>query len=382
MTVDKFKCEICGKIVTANNSYVASHIQRVHKITLVEYVSKYFIDISGDFKIEKCGFCNRKAVYLIDINYKNKTFKKYYDGYFCKNNECRNNISLEILNKQYDKKSYEHIGCHTEYLSKLYKLSIEDAKKLKYDENKIIEEKSKTNLTGYVLRYGEEKGQIKYKERNDKISKPSKKEWYIETYGDIEGEKRWISKFRFKTNLEGFILKYGEIEGTKKYKERCQKIGASNRKEWYIEKFGEVDGNYRWDTYMYKLSKVLQKRVSNASTIIKKLLEILNIEFIMEYKLTDIRKICDYFIPEYNLFIEFFGDYYHCNPKHYDKTYYNEKIKKYAKDVWDNDKERLNLINEYTDKGIIIIWESTIITSEYLYKLLEDFKNKKCLIYI
>jgi hypothetical protein len=32
-----YKCKVCGFYVSSNNSYVASHVQRVHKINLIEY---------------------------------------------------------------------------------------------------------------------------------------------------------------------------------------------------------------------------------------------------------------------------------------------------------------------------------------------------------
>lgn len=35
---NKVKCLLCGKEVTANNSYIASHIKRVHKIEYYEYI--------------------------------------------------------------------------------------------------------------------------------------------------------------------------------------------------------------------------------------------------------------------------------------------------------------------------------------------------------
>ena len=56
------------------------------------------------------------------------------------------------------------------------------------------------------------------------------------------------------------------------------------------------------------------------------------------------------------LIIEYFGDFYHCNPTIYQEDYFNPKIKKTAKEIWDLDKIRIEKLqnNGYT---VIIIWE-------------------------
>ena len=72
-TVGKHKCNICGKEVTFNNSYIGSHIKRIHNMTLDEYydiyncapvndvftlpvIYKNFTHNLDTFKVEKCGF--------------------------------------------------------------------------------------------------------------------------------------------------------------------------------------------------------------------------------------------------------------------------------------------------------------------------------------
>ena len=56
------------------------------------------------------------------------------------------------------------------------------------------------------------------------------------------------------------------------------------------------------------------------------------------------------------LIIEYFGDFYHCNPTVYPKDYFNPKIKKTAKEIWEIDKNR---IEKFQNIGynVIIIWE-------------------------
>lgn len=67
-------------------------------------------------------------------------------------------------------------------------------------------------------------------------------------------------------------------------------------------------------------------------------------------------KIFDIYVPKYNLLIEFNGDYWHCNPKKYDENYLNVKKNKTAKEIWEYDKNKLDLANKL---GYIneVIWE-------------------------
>jgi len=67
--------------------------------------------------------------------------------------------------------------------------------------------------------------------------------------------------------------------------------------------------------------------------------------------------ICDIFVPDLNLIIEYNGDYWHCNPNKYEPDYYHKIKKKTAKEIWDYDDNKIDLIKT---KGyyLEIIWES------------------------
>jgi len=57
-----------------------------------------------------------------------------------------------------------------------------------------------------------------------------------------------------------------------------------------------------------------------------------------------------------NIVIEFFGNYWHCNPELYDDVYFNKTMKKSAIEIWNNDMER---IEKFENKNyyVYIIWE-------------------------
>lgn len=111
----------------------------------------------------------------------------------------------------------------------------------------------------------------------------------------------------------------------------------------------------------------------------------MDIKYEIEYSCVCDKKqyFIDYYIPEYNCFIEFYGDYWHLNPSIYEPTYYNKRSKCFAKEQWERDKIRIN--NIYTtnvNNSIIIIWESTKLTPEFLLKILDEIKNKHLIIYL
>ena len=58
-----------------------------------------------------------------------------------------------------------------------------------------------------------------------------------------------------------------------------------------------------------------------------------------------------------NYIIEFNGDYWHCNPSIYKDEYFNQTVKKYAKEIRQND---LNRIHELHILGysVLVIWEN------------------------
>ena len=88
-------------------------------------------------------------------------------------------------------------------------------------------------------------------------------------------------------------------------------------------------------------------------------------------------KICDVYIPSLNLIIEYFGDYWHCNPKKYESDFFNKKKGKFAWELWDYDKKKIDLIKSY-GYNLEVVWEGdlkldnkliNIILQKYVTKL-------------
>jgi hypothetical protein len=326
-------CKICNKIVN-NNSGLISHVKRKHNIIFDDYIKRYYVE---DKPIEKCGNCNKNSFFIYRLDNENYTFTRYYKcGFFCNSIECKNDLSLKILGTSYDKKTYEHIGSNPKYLSIIKKITLEDAQ--------------------YIVLPNRNKS----------------------------GDNVPISQ---RTNLAGYIIRYGEIDGPIKYKERCDKIGKSNTLDWYINKFGYDIGKTKYESYLAKLIKVTTgTKISKVSQKIKQTLELYNIKYIEEYPihiLNKIRpKIVDFYLVDYNICLEFFGQFWHCDPRNYKKDYYHKLKKKYAYEIWKDDEIRNKQIIESTNGPLIILWENNVPEEKILIDIIKQLKIIKNIIYL
>jgi very-short-patch-repair endonuclease len=70
-----------------------------------------------------------------------------------------------------------------------------------------------------------------------------------------------------------------------------------------------------------------------------------------------IRYFADILIPELNVIVEFMGNYWHCNPNMYEETYLHKKKGLLAKDIWEADRIRKEILEAF-GYVIIPVWES------------------------
>ena len=98
----------------------------------------------------------------------------------------------------------------------------------------------------------------------------------------------------------------------------------------------------------------------------------LNITHKTQYRLEG--KSFDFYIPKYNLLIEYNGDYWHCNPNLYVETYFNKKKRMLAKDIWEYDKKKLQLSTKH-GYNLEVIWESDYNKDpNIIFKILKKYE--------
>lgn len=317
----KISCLICEKKVTNNNSYIGSHVKRIHGINLWDYVQKFYKEV-GEFTEESCGFCDNVAMPDYFIDHDNLTFSRSYNKFLCGSDDCKDSISLRYFGIPYKQcKNFDKVGSKTDYIARSKKIDIKD----------VLFSKSKG------LRVSD-----------------------------------------FVPNKEGYIKRYGKKIGLKKYYERCAKIGRSNTLNWYFEKYGSKKGTEKYNDYIKKIKKnTLGTSVSKKSNCIVDILRRNNIEYIEEYPFTPNSakkyKRVDFYLPVYKIVIEFFGDYWHANPTVYKPDYYNRTVKLTALEIWKRDEKRIKQIKEYFKSiSIIIVWENAYNKENKIEELLLD----------
>jgi len=140
--------------------------------------------------------------------------------------------------------------------------------------------------------------------------------------------------------------------------EHRERIANMIRKKW---KDGEMEHVRKIFSETMKETRRLGKiksviRSKKEKNIIK---EIEKLGYIVKHSLKVGTKICDIYIPILNLVIEFNGDYWHCNPNKYNADYYHQVKQKTAQELWDYDKNKIDLIKE-NGYNLEVVWESDL----------------------
>lgn len=66
----------------------------------------------------------------------------------------------------------------------------------------------------------------------------------------------------------------------------------------------------------------------------------------------------DFYDKETNIIVEIYGDYWHCNPKFYEKDFSHKRMGLTAQQVWDFDRNRQQTLINATGAKFIVIWAS------------------------
>lgn len=218
-------------------------------------------------------------------------------------------------------------------------------KKSKYnwtDEDFIAYNKQRSvTLSNLQKRHGVELGEEKWKNYIEKQRDAGCSLKYFKgKYGEEIGTAQYLAiNNKKRLTLDNFVSLYGEIEGAKRYIEVCErrsiKLGFSkNSQDLFSEVFSKC----------YSSNKVYFASLNN--------------EYYFNHKNFPQCYFVDYYDLSQNKIIEFYGDYYHCNPQKYNSDYYHTKLKMNASDIWIKNEERINNIKNYYGCEILIIWEN------------------------
>ena len=259
-------------------------------------------------------------------------------------------------------------------------------------------DKSNVGVTLDIMinRYGEEEGKKKFDEYRSKQAHSNSFEYKKEKYGWTEDKFHEYNKSRAVT-LENMIKKYGEEEGKKKFDEYRSKQAYTNTIDHFIEKYGYEEGvaiyirvcdqksvtlknmiriygsekgallyeqyitNKKTDLYYSEISQKLFRKLDDELKIDHSYFGSKNNEFGLRSKYN--YYFYDYVVPERKKIIEFNGDYWHANPKMYDKSWAHPVTKKAAFEIWESDSKKFDIARD-NGYDIFVVWESDFRKNE------------------
>ena len=157
--------------------------------------------------------------------------------------------------------------------------------------------------------------------------------------------------------------------------EHRKKVADMIRKKW---KDGEMEHVRKIFSETMKETRRLGKikSVIRSKTEKQIINEIKKLGYVVKHSHKVDTKICDIFLPQFNLIIEYNGDYWHCNPNKYDKDYFHQVKGMTAEKLWEYDKNKVDIIinNGY---NLEVVWESDYKSDKTIInKLIKKYDTK------
>jgi len=184
-------------------------------------------------------------------------------------------------------------------------------------------------------------------------------------YGKKHSEK---TKNKISNNRVGKATGKNNSMSKKKWRDKSRKAIKKKWDNGEMEHARKIMSDKLKETR--RLGKIKSVITSKKENEIIKYIKDLGYSSLHSYRVDT--KICDVYVPALNLIIEYFGDYWHCNPEKYDRNYFNEKKQKYAWELWEYDRNKLELIKSY-GYNLEVIWEKDLKNSN---KLIENIISK------
>lgn len=223
----------------------------------------------------------------------------------------------------------------------------------------------------FIKNYGHLDGIDKWNSYIQKQSITNTFQYKHEKYGMNEDDFKLYNKNRSST-LENFMKRHGESKGKEMWNEYVERQRYTCSKEYFIFKYGEIEGTIKYDNFCKaRFLGGISNEIKSYSNIADDLFfevkskypgneiytHVLNYEYNLNYKFN-----LDYYDKTLNIVIEFYGDFWHCNPIKYKENdllppILRNKKYKFVKDIWKKDEDRIHQIEELLNGKVFIVWE-------------------------
>jgi G:T-mismatch repair DNA endonuclease (very short patch repair protein) len=206
-----------------------------------------------------------------------------------------------------------------------------------------------------IEKYGEELGSEKWKNYQDIQAETNTFEYKAKKYNMSKEDFDNYNKSRSST-LENFIERHGEGEGINKWEEYCERQRYTTTIDYFIEKYGEEIGKKKFEEFC--LSRNLTDRKQSDLEIsvfneLKTIIDNLDISIRLENL---------YFGPfdfgnkEKKKLIEFYGTYWHTDPRVYNDDFYHLQRRLTAKQIKSRDQAKRTYAQN-SGYDIFVLWE-------------------------
>ena len=319
---------------------------------------------------------------------KKENYKQYIE-YWIKNNPDKSLQECEYLHKQYTKST--NYQCIEYYIRKYPDKSLQECEELKNIAIKKAQEKQLYKKQGQ----NNPCSKTNRDELKRKQGSPYSIEFYKKRYPDksiaelFEIRQNFINKRKYLPENNPTTIEYYINKG---YNQDEAKILRRNRQRTFtlekcIEKYGESEGKKvfkeRQIKWVEKLQKsFLEKGTNNCSSsikeieLVKELCKRLNIEIPKKQKYITFENKHYAFDFEFNKkVIEYNGDYWHCNPQIYEKSFIHRTKKISAEEIWKEDENKIKAAKALGYE-VLVIWESEyLLNKEYVIDKCINFIN-------
>lgn len=377
------KCIVCGNEVFGFKSFRSGYC----KCCSIECSGK---SPSRRGKISK-SHLNRN---IVDIEVSNKKreetcLKKYNTTNVSKTDEVKTKIHYSHLNRTEEEKELTTKKLQDAWFSKsqeeidciLEKRRVTNSKKTDEEKRKIYEK----NLQTKIRKYGslEDAYEIIFNKQKETLNKKYGVDNYFQMDSVIEiSKKRW-DKYR-QENFEN-VIEY--IKETDTYICKCcdETCDLCKNKVYTITTHNYLNRiRYGYDIKDICTIKNPIGEYKGRSKLQEDIFEYIKTIYdgVVIFNCRDLlingcgKKIeIDIFIPDKNIAFEVNGDFWHMNPKIYDKNDFNDKTGETAKEIWDRDKYKKQVC-ESMSISYNVIWEyDWKNNNEYIKEKIKNILN-------
>lgn len=154
---------------------------------------------------------------------------------------------------------------------------------------------------------------------------------------------------------------------TEKWRAICKKISKSLRKRFASMNEAELRTHIENSCGLRGTSRIETKMIRNIKAL----------GYEVKHHVKVGRFEVDAYIPELNLVVEMYGDYWHANPKMFKTGDIHPTIGTTASSIWERNSKRVTAIREF-GYTVAVVWESDLETKGFKKTLRKVIKHADC----